>query len=377
MRADVAVIGLGAMGAMTAWQAAARGASVVGIEQFPIAHARGSSHGGSRIFRMILFEGPEYVPVVRAAHELWRALERESGAELLTTTGGLVIGTDGGPLITDALASAAAGGVEHELLDVGQVRARFPQHALFDDDVAVYEPCAGALRPEAAIRAALKVAEGAGTRIMAECPVTSLSLGEREAEIVTANGIVRARKVVLATGPWFSDLVPELALPLRNQRSCLTWFDGGKAYGPERFPVFIRESRDLNGWGIPDIDGRGVKVCYGSSEGKPWLDRPEDNWTAPTAVDVAPSEAFCRAAFPELTPRAADAAACINSKTPDYDFVVGVSEAAPQLVLLGGFSGHGFKHAAGIGRIAAELALDDGTDIPIQRFSPDRFAAVA
>ena len=67
----------------------------------------------------------------------------------------------------------------------------------------------------------------------------------------------------------------------------------------------------------------------------------------------------------------------MNSKTPDGDFVLGTTAAAPGVVLVGGFSGHGFKHAAGVGRVAAELAIDGGTEIPIARFSPDRFAAVA
>jgi sarcosine oxidase len=378
-RADVAVIGLGAMGAMTAWQTAARGASVVGVERFPLAHARGSSHGGSRIFRLILFEGPEYVPLARASLELWRRLERESGTSLLAVSGGLVIGPADGPLIADARRSAEAAGVEHELLDADELRARYPQHAVFDDDVAVYEPGAGALAPEAAIRAAAGQAERAGARIFTELEVTALRLGAPEVRVVTERGTILARKVVLCTGAWFGDLAPSPALPVRIQRSCLTWFRGAEPaqFEPERFPVFVRESGELDGWGIPDVDGRGVKVGVGDSGSKPWLDRPEDNWTAPTAADIAPIEAFCRRAFPALAPTAADAAACMNAKTPDGHFIIGPASSAPQVIVVGGFSGHGFKHAAGVGRVAAELALDGGTDIPIERFSPDRFAAVA
>ncbi|MEV0202816.1 FAD-dependent oxidoreductase, partial [Nonomuraea sp. NPDC050691] len=157
-RADVIVIGLGAMGSMTAWQAAAKGASVIGVEQFGVGHARGSSHGGSRIYRQILFEGKEYVPLARRSLDLVHGLERESGVSLFTRSGGLVIGTEHGPLLKDTLACAAAGQVEHELLDVGELRRRFPQHAAYDDDVAVYEPGAGVLRPEACVTAAVDAA---------------------------------------------------------------------------------------------------------------------------------------------------------------------------------------------------------------------------
>jgi sarcosine oxidase len=139
--------------------------------------------------------------------------------------------------------------------------------------------------------------------------------------------------------------------------------------------VFIRESGDLDGWGIPDIDGRGVKVGVGYTQSyKPFLDRPEENWVPPGPADLRPIDEFCRAAFRGLSVRAADSAACMNSQTPDDHFVIGVAAAAPDLVLVGGFSGHGFKHSAGVGRVAADLALDGGTDIPIGLFSPDRFS---
>lgn len=379
IRADVAVIGLGAIGAMTSWQLAARGASVVGIERFRPAHDRGSSHGGSRIFRQILFEGAEYVPLARTSLQLWRRLERDSGTSLLAVSGGLVIGPSRGELIADAVASAEAGGVEHERLETDELRARYPQHAVFDDDVAIFEPGAGALRPEAAILAAVEQAEVAGAAIVTDCAVEAIGLGEPHVSIRTQRATVVARRAVVAAGAWFNDLVPELALPLRTQRSCLAWHRGAPSgdFGTERFPVFVRESGHLDGWGIPDIDGRGVKIGAGATANKPWLERPEDNWTAPTARDLAPSEAFVREALPDLHPRAADAAACMNSKTPDGDFIVGISSLAPELVLVGGFSGHGFKHAAGVGRIATELALDGATEIPIERFSPDRFAAIA
>jgi hypothetical protein len=112
---------------------------------------------------------------------------------------------------------------------------------------------------------------------------------------------------------------PELGLPLRIQRSCLAWFKGEprEAYGPERFPVFIRKSGHLDGWGIPDVDGRGAKVGAGPSVEKRWLDRPEDNWTAPDDFNLAPIEEFVREDLPGL--HIADSYACMNSRTSDRD----------------------------------------------------------
>ncbi len=236
---DVIVIGLGAMGSMTAWQAAAAGASVAGVEQFTVGHSRGSSHGGSRIYRQILFEGKEYVPLARRSLDLVMDLERRSGRPLFTRSGGLVIGTADGPLIRDTLASAAAGEVEYEWLEPGELRRRYPQHAAFDDDVAVYEPGAGVLRPEACIAAAVAAAERAGAEIRTGSPVEELRVADGHVEVVTGGETIRAARAVLATGAWGLDLLPGFSLPLRTQRSCLSWFRAATdpaEYGPARFP---------------------------------------------------------------------------------------------------------------------------------------------
>ena len=373
MQYDVAVIGLGAMGAMAAWSAASRGASVVGFEQYAIAHDKGSSHGGSRIFRRTMFEGEHYNPIVARAEELWRKLEKESGTQLLQTSGGLCIGPRDGELIVDALRCAEAGGVEHALLEPDQLAARFPQHAHIPGDVGVFEPGAGVLNPEAAITAAVGLAAAAGALLRTASGVTAIHPEETSVRIETADEVVTARSAIVATGAWFTDLLPDL--PLRIQRSSLMWFTGADRalYRPDRFPVFIRESGPVDGWGIPDVDGRGVKLGAGPTAPKPWIDHPRDNEHPVDENDVEPVAAFCKAAFPGLAPTPVDARACMNSKTPDGDFVLGSPEAAPRLVLAGGFSGHGFKHASAVGEIVADLALAGGSPIPLERFSPDRF----
>lgn len=375
VRCDVVVVGLGAMGSMSLWQLAERGVSVVGVERYDIAHPYGSSHGASRIYRSILFEGAEYVPVARRSLRLWRELERTAEAPLLTVTGGLCIGTDGGELITDAVKSADEGGVAYELLDVDALRTRFPQHAVLDDDIGVYERDAGSVHPERAINAAVSRAVDLGARVETGTVVSRIEFGTDHVVVECADSVIEARTAIVSAGPWFTDLVPELDLPLRNQRSILSWFSGGTYFAADRFPTFVRESHDLRGWGLPDLDGSGVKIGI-SGQPKPWLDRPEDNRAPVTSAETKPIEAFCRTAFPDLAPQVAHAESCINSKTPDGDFVVGITSRAPGVVLSGGFSGHGFKHAAGIGSIAADLAVEGATDIPIDRFDPDRFDPV-
>lgn len=371
---DVAVIGLGVMGAMTLWQVAQRCKSVIGFEQFEPGHSRGSSHGGSRIFRRIGTEGSHYVPLVRRADALWNELEAAGGTKLRTVTGGLTIGTTGGHYIHSALAAAESGQVDIEVLDARQIRRRFPQHAVFDDDTAVYEPGAGVLFPETAIRVAIDRAVQDGAEVRTGERIIALVADGDGFRIETDAAMVHASRVVVATGAWLTELLPTLDLPVRVQRSVPYWFThpDEAGFGPDAFPVFRRKSRHLSGWGIPNVDGRGVKIGV-SGAPKPWLRRPEDNWVGEGAADFSLVRQFTAEAFPALRDKSATAYPCMNARTPDGDFLIGRSSRAPGVVVLGGFSGHGFKYAAAVGEIAADLALDGRPEVPIEAFSPDRF----
>ena len=124
---DVIVIGVGAMGSATCCELARRGARVLGLEQFDIPNALGSSHGFSRMIRMCYYEHPDYVPLLRQAYELWRRLENECGQKLLHVTGGVYIGRAGSELVTGSRASAQRHNLAHEFLDREQLSQRFPQ----------------------------------------------------------------------------------------------------------------------------------------------------------------------------------------------------------------------------------------------------------
>jgi sarcosine oxidase len=116
-----------------------------------------------------------------------------------------------------------------------------------------------------------------------------------------------------------------------------------------------------------------VKIGVSSaSSPKPYLDTPEDNRYPIDSRDTDPPEHFTRRAFPGLNPVAAAAEPCMNSKTPDRDFILGTTCSAPDIVLAGGFSGHGFKHAAASGDVAVDLALEGATELDLTRFDPNR-----
>jgi sarcosine oxidase len=169
-RADVIIVGLGAMGSAASRQLAARGVSVIGIDRYAPPHAWGSTHGDTRITRLAIGEGREYVPLARRSHELWREIERESGAELLTQTGIVVLAHLSSSFVAETRAAARQYGIDHRDLTNDELRSDFPMFAVDEDTVAYYEPQAGYVRPERAVAAQLALAARDGAQ---------LNLGER------------------------------------------------------------------------------------------------------------------------------------------------------------------------------------------------------
>lgn len=372
---DVIVVGLGAMGSMALWQLAARGARVLGFEQFEPGHDRGSSHGESRIIRTAYFEGPAYVPLARAAWTRWQALEAATGTPLLVPSGGLMVGTPDSSVVAGTLAAAA----EHELpvrrLDTTALRAEFPQHVVADGVVAVAEQEAGVLRPEAGVRAAVTAARGLGAAVQTGSAVTAVLPDADRPGVLAGGREVRARHVVVTAGAWLGRLVPQLAGTLRVVRRVMAWFpvDDPTAYAPGRFGVFVRDDGDGPAWyGFPSMDGRTVKFALHHGDG---LDEIVDAATgarAAEALDEQRLTAFARR-LSGVSPRPERMATCMYTMTPDENFLVGRRRDLPGVTLLGGFSGHGYKFAPVLGSAAADLALDGGTTWDLSLFDPGRF----
>src|SRR3954454_4014234 len=145
---DVMIVRLGAMGSATAYPLARRGVRVLGLEQFDIPHALGSSHGASRMIRLAYYEHPDYVPLLLRAYELWEELERVSGQKLLHITGGLYMGPPECELVAESARAAREHRLGHELLDHAQLSARFGQFRVPDHFTGLFETRAGLLRPE-------------------------------------------------------------------------------------------------------------------------------------------------------------------------------------------------------------------------------------
>lgn len=372
MTTDVIVVGAGTMGSMALWHLAGRGVAAVGLEQFSPGHDLGSGHGESRMTRTAYFEGPEYVPLVQAALPLWRRLEAEAGADLLTVTGGLMIGRPDGELVAGSLRSARAHGLPCELLGPAEAGLRFPQHRLAADEVALWDEGAGVLRPEPAIRAAAERARALGAELVVGARVTAIEADAGGVTVRAGDATYRAGQAIVCAGAWLGRLLPDLGLPLQVERQVMTWFPATDpaAFAPDRFPVFVHERGDRAGYGLPSLDGATVKVAvhHGGRAGDPdGLDRTV------TEADIAPAAAMVADTLLGLTPVPSRAVVCMYTNTPDLRFAVG--RVGPSLTVVSACSGHGFKFAPVLGEIAADLALDGRTAHEVAGFSPLRFSS--
>ncbi len=263
MTHDIAVIGLGAMGSAALYHLASRGLRVVGIEQFEPGHDRGSSHGTSRIIRLGYFEHPSYVPLVRAAIPLWRALEQKSGTALLDVTGIIEIGAPDSALVTGTLRSAQAHALAHEVFDAKALMRRFPAFRLPPDMVGVFQSEGGILAAEPAIHAHVALAKAAGAEVWARDTVRAIEPAASGVRILTDSGVIMSSQAIVAAGPWVKSLLPELAVPLRVTRQVVGWFAPKDAalFGRDHCPVFMLEQDAGIFYGFPLGQKPGIKFA--------------------------------------------------------------------------------------------------------------------
>ena len=370
---DVAVIGLGAAGSAALYRLATRGLRAVGIEQFAPGHQRGSSHGETRIIRLGYFEHPSYVPLVRAALALWRALEGEAGEKLLQVTGVLELGAPDGTLVAGTLRSARAHGLPHEVLDAAAVQRRFSALQVPEDFVGVLQPDGGILFPEAAIRVQLGLAKVAGAEVRANETVRAVEPAPSGVRIVTDRDVVTAERAIVAAGPWIKRLLPGLPAPLRVTRQVVGWFAPADPapFAPERCPVFMIENGDGIFYGFPTGAKPGIK--FSKHHHADQAVDPDAPVEPLTDADEAMLRAALAAHLPSANGQLLDHQTCLYTLAPDGDFIIDHLPGASGVIVASPCSGHGFKFAPVIGDILADLATAGRTRHDISRFRLARF----
>lgn len=386
-RLDAIVVGLGAMGSAATYQLAKSGKNVLGIDQFSPPHSKGSSHGDTRITRLAIGEGEEYIPLALRSHDIWREIEAETKRSLLTTTGGLIIGSDTAPashgasnFVERTAKAAERFGIAHERLDAKEIRRRFPPFAVHDNEFAYYEHDAGFLRPEVCVKAQLELAEKyravlrKNERVLEVIPSAS---GD-SVRIRTDHAVYEAEQAVLTVGPWIKNFLPKKqAEQFAVYREVLYWFDSKKGidqFSPDKFPIFIWTSdRDVDVlYGFPAIDGAhgGVKVA---TEQFTVATTPTTFKEHVTADEITAMQRHAQQYIPALDGDCVKSASCKYTCTPDFGFVIDTLPDHPQVIVASPCSGHGFKHSAAIGESIAQMVADGHSKIDMGKFTFERF----
>ena len=385
---DAVVIGLGAIGSATLLQLARRKLRVLGLDRWDPPHAWGSTHGDTRITRCAIGEGEAYVPLVLRSHEIWRELEAETGEDLLTQCGALILASgDGaavvhgkGNFVRRTIAAAQRFHIPHEVMDADTVMRRFPQFRLQGDEVGYFEPVGGYVRPERCVAAQLALARRHGATVRGHAQVVAVE-GEGDGVCVTlADGErILAGQAVLAAGAWSPGLLPGasgLAGQMAVARQVLHWFppEDLADFAPDRFPVFIwlhgdRPEDSVYGFPVPP-GSEGVKVAT-----EQYAELTPDPDHLRREISATEQQAMVRdhlhGRLPGLRPHPLRSVACPYTNTPDGDFLV--TPTHPRVLLVSACSGHGFKHSAGLGEAVAALVDGSGAG-PLASFGAERLS---
>jgi sarcosine oxidase len=377
---DVAVIGLGAVGSATLWQLSKTGNRVLGIDQFSPPHTMGSSHGETRITRLAVGEGMDFVPIVMRSHEIWKEIELLTGNEIMTTTGGLLFDSGGKSwskhgsegFFERTVKFAKKGDIPHEVFDGKELRKRFSEFNLEDKDKVYYEPSAGFLRPELAISSQIKLAEQNNAVIKTHTKVLGISpLSGGGVKIITNHGEFEAGRAVISAGPWVKDFLPPIEKAhFKICRQILHWLpvrDHGFALGET--PVYMwgfGEGAEDFIYGFPSLDGQSVKMASES-----FIERNHPD-TLSREVYQEEENAFLKEKishrFNHLKKEVIQSKVCIYTVTQDSYFVVDEMPDFPEVLVASACSGHGFKHSAGLGEAIAERLLERETRFSLEPF---------
>ena len=336
---DVAVIGVGVMGAAAGRALAKAGKTVVMLERFEVGHKRGSSHGPARIFRFSYRE-PEYVAMAQEALPLWLELEQEAGRPLLRKTGGL----DVGDVVTEHAAALHSCGATFELLDGSEVNRRFPGFTLSPDEQALYQRDSSVIAAERAWRAFAQGAVAHGADLREKTPVTRLSPQGDHVELVAGGQGIQAGTAVVTAGAWGRDLLAPvgIALDVTPTRETVAYFRTRL----EGLPVLVAWSKPAF-YALPTAE---FGLRAGEHIAGPPAHPDEEGRPDPASLERVARGVAKR--FAGIDPEPHLVETCFYTNTSDEHFIL---EREGPIVVGSPCSGHGFKFAPLIGQRLAAL----------------------
>lgn len=367
LKYDVVVIGLGAVGSSALYQLSKSGRKILGIDRYEPPHTLGSSHGETRITRLAVGEGEDYVVLARRSHEIWREIEAEAGVEIMTTTSGILMdsglqpwgkhGSEG--FWERTVTYAKSQKVNHRILDPGSLKSRFPAFQLEPSGKVYWEKEAGYLKPELAIKTQLDLARRKGAEIQLNSQVEGLRKEGNSVLIQTKSGYVLADRVLLSAGGWVKDFLPEREKPeYKICRQVLHWLEIEPGLTDwTSYPVWMwgfgSKPEDFI-YGFPSLDGKTVKMATES-----FVDVKHPDFLN-REVSAVEREQFwsekVEGKILGLKREIIKSVVCFYTVTSDARFVKKNLPAMENVWMVSACSGHGFKHSAALGeQLAKEI----------------------
>jgi glycine/D-amino acid oxidase-like deaminating enzyme len=347
------IVGAGTFGASLAWWLAREGVAVTLVDQFDPGDVRASSGGESRLIRSGHGADAGYTASARRAFALWRELEEECGEALLVECGVTWLAHREDGWETATAATLAAQGIPHARLAPEDGARLFPSWSPRGLAFLLHEPEAGVLRAQRAVRALARQAAAHGATVL-----RGRAAPAGDAVRLDDGTMLEGDAVVWSCGAWLGRLFGSLA-PVSVTCQELYFLDGGPAWRDAAVPAYV--DYDSAVYGTRDLDGLGVKAA--SDHDGPALD-PDAPLPAASAAGEATVREYVAARFPALAgARLAGARTCRYELSRDGHFIAAAHPEHPSVWLLGGGSGHGFKHGPAIAERMAR-ALRGGEPMP-------------
>jgi monomeric sarcosine oxidase len=362
---DVVVVGAGVFGAWTAYHLRRAGREVALLDAYGPANARGSSGGQTRVIRMGYGDQEIYTRWSMRSLGMWKRLLDEAGTpEHFQQSGVLWMARERDPLTTKTVETLARLRVPHERLERAELEKRWPQIDPGPVTWAIHEPESGFLAAFRSVQAVTRMAAAAGVEYLQESVAPPGEKGSIAAVTTRSGRTVRGSTFVFACGPWlpklFPDLLGERIFPTRQEVLYFGVPAGDARFGPKAMPVWMDFAEEI--YGIPDFEGRGFKVAP-DRHGPPA--DPDSLERLPSAETVTTVREFVGRRFPALKGTSiVGAEVCQYENTSNGHFLIDRHPGVPNAWLVGGGSGHGFKHGPAVGEYVAARVADGGAVEP-------------
>jgi monomeric sarcosine oxidase len=345
---DFVVIGAGCFGAWTAHELLRSGHKVLLVDAYGPAHSRASSGGESRVIRMGYGGDELYTRWSLRSLDVWKALGERVQRPIFHQTGMLWLVGEGDTYVGQTQQTLVSVGVAHERLSVRELEDRFPQISSAGIDWALWEPGSGVLMARQSVQALVAEDVHAGLEYRV-AGVTPPPNGKLERIVTQGGESISAGCFVFACGAWLPKLFPELLgqriFPTRQEIFFFAPPPGDCSFGYPAMPAWFHHPALV--YGIPDLEHRGFKISV--DKHGPAID-PETASRVPSAEGLAIAREYIAQRFPKLKDAPlAESRVCQYENTSNGDFIIDRHPQIENVMIVGGGSGHGFKHGPAVG----------------------------